>query len=38
MQPPFPDGLPTGDHPQDTILTVDALHQFIHEAHPGSTH
>lgn len=38
MQPTLPDGLPTGDHPQDTILTVDTLHQFIHGAHPDRTH
>lgn len=38
VQPTLPDRLPTGDHPQDTILIVDTLHQFIHEAQPGRAH
>lgn len=38
MQPTLSDGLLTGDHRQDTILTVDTLYQFIHAAHPGRAH
>lgn len=39
VQPTLLDGLPAADHhPQHTILIVDTLHQFIHEAHPGRTH
>jgi hypothetical protein len=39
VQPALPDGLPTIDHhAQHTLLTVDTLYQFIHDAHPGRAH
>lgn len=39
VQPTLLDGLSAADHhPQHTILIVDTLHQFIHNAHPGRTH
>jgi hypothetical protein len=39
VQPALPDGLPAADrHTQRTILIVDTLHQFIHDAHPGRAH
>lgn len=39
VQPTLLDGLLAADHhPQHTILIVDTLHQFIHDAHPGRAH
>ncbi len=39
VQPALPGGLSAADHhPQHTILIVDTLHQFIHDAHPGRAH
>ncbi len=38
VQPPLPNGVPPPDHPQHTVLNVDAFHEFIHAAHDRRTH
>jgi hypothetical protein len=38
VQPALPNGLPPTDHPQHTVLSVNAFHEFIHDAHDGRTH
>ena len=38
VQPALPNGLPPTDYPQHTVLSVNAFHEFIHDAHDRRTH
>lgn len=38
VQPALPNCLPPTDYPQHTVLSVNAFHEFIHDAHDRRTH
>ncbi len=38
VQPALPNSVPPTDHPQHTILRINAFHEFIHDAHDRRTH
>jgi hypothetical protein len=38
VQPALPNGLPSTDCPQHTVLSVNAFHEFIHDADDRRTH
>ena len=38
VQPALPNGVPPTDHPQHTVVSVNAFHEFIHDTHDRRTH
>jgi hypothetical protein len=38
VQPALPNRLPPTDHTHDTVLSVNAFHEFLHDAHDRRTH
>ncbi|MFH8491234.1 hypothetical protein [Streptomyces longisporoflavus] len=38
VQPALPDGVPPTHRPQHTILSIDPIHDFIHDAHDRRAH
>lgn len=38
MQPALPHSLPPADHSQHTVLRIDTIHEFIHDAHGPRHH
>lgn len=38
VQPALPNGLPPTDYPQHTVPSVNAFHEFIHDAHDHRPH
>ncbi len=38
VQPALPDCLPPADHSQHSVLSIDTLHEFMHDAHGPRHH